>query len=122
MTTSVLEEEEPGITDCDFGDARVWDDVCKAGESRPRPKATFRKMLVFSICGSVRSVLGLSFSFPLVVLANAASSSTMCGVGGSFLDCVAVRRLCSNVDQNFLKVFEDDSTASLTGPDEVEGL
>lgn len=30
MRTSVLEEEEPGIADCDFGEGRAWDDVCKA--------------------------------------------------------------------------------------------
>lgn len=91
--------------------------VLLEGESRLRRKATFRKMLIFS-CGS--TFLGLSFSFPLVVLAKAASSSTMCGVGGSFLDRVAVRRLCSSVDRSFWKVFEDVSTA--TGPDEVVGL
>ena len=32
MRASVLEEEEPGIADCDFGDGRAWDDVCKAGD------------------------------------------------------------------------------------------
>lgn len=32
MRTSVLEEEEPGVADCDFGDGRAWDDVCKAGD------------------------------------------------------------------------------------------
>ena len=98
MTTSVLEEEEPGIV----GDGRAWEDVCKAGddrESRRRPKVTFRKILIFSICGSM--FLGLSFSFPLVVLANTATSSTMCGVGGSFFDRVAVRRLRSSVERNF---------------------
>ena len=103
MTSSAVEaEEEPGIADCDFGDGRAWDDVCNAGDdkdSRPRPKVTFRKMLIFPLCGSM--FLGLSFSFPLVVPANAASSSTMSGVGGSFFDRVAVRKLCSSVDRNF---------------------
>lgn len=101
MTTSALEEEEPGIADCDFGDGKALDDVCKTGddrESRPRPKATFREMLIFS-CGSM--FLGISFSFPLVVLANTASSSTMCGERGTFLERVAVRRLSSSVDRNF---------------------
>jgi hypothetical protein len=121
MRTSVLEEEELGIADCDFGDGRdvacgndgvislVWlatlpfkltwtslAGVLFGRESQPRRKATFRKMLIVSLCGSM--FLSLSFSFPLVVLA---SSSTMCGVGGSFFDHVAVRRLCSSVDRNF---------------------
>ena len=96
MITSVLEEKETGIADCDFGNGRAWDEAGDDKELRPRPKATFRKMLIFSFCGSM--LLGFSFSFPLVVLASTASSSTMCGVGGSFLDRVAVR---SNVDRSF---------------------
>lgn len=31
MRTSAVEEEEPGTADCDFGDGRACDDVCKAG-------------------------------------------------------------------------------------------
>ena len=31
MRTSAVEEEEPGMAGCDFGDGRACDDVCKAG-------------------------------------------------------------------------------------------
>lgn len=70
------------------------------GESRPdRWKVTFRNIFILSLHGGSIS-LGFSLSFPLAVLANAASSSTIYGVGGSFLDRVAVRILCSSVDRN----------------------
>lgn len=70
------------------------------GDSRPRRKLTFRIMFVLSLRVGTMS-LGFSFSFPLAVLASAANSSTRYGgVGGSFFDRVAVRRLCSSVDRN----------------------
>lgn len=77
----------------------------------------------FSFCGDSKS-LGVSFSFPLAVLANAASSSTIYGVAASFFDRVAVRRLCSSVDRNLWKVFDELSmTAGRVGTviEEPEG-
>lgn len=36
MRASVLEEEEPGMADCEFGDGSACDDVCKAGDDIER--------------------------------------------------------------------------------------
>lgn len=91
--------------------------------SRPsRRKVTFRIMFSLSLCGDSTS-LGFSFSFPFSVLPNTASSSTMPGVTGNFLDRVAVRRPCSSVDRNLWKVFDDVSMmAGRDDPTEVGGL